>query len=56
MNTTTYELNAIEQALVAGGEIVEKVSSAFNFVGPRGVRTDFCSDCCGSNGNSCQPQ
>lgn len=47
--------NVLEQALESGAEIMEKVTSTFNFVGPRGKRMDFCSDCCGSNGNDCQP-
>ena len=49
------EVNALEQAMEAGMQIAEKVSEAFNFVGPRGKRADFCSDCCGSNGNDCSP-
>jgi hypothetical protein len=59
MNTNTAMLNqssAIEEVLEASAQIAEKIVSAFNFVGPRGTRKDFCSDCCGSNGNDCVPQ
>lgn len=57
MNTATMpQLNAVEQAMEASAQIVEKITTAFNFVGPRGKRLDFCSDCCGSNGNDCLPQ
>jgi hypothetical protein len=50
------DVDAIEQAMEAGAKIAEKIASTFNFISPRGIRKDFCSDCCGSNGNSCQPQ
>jgi hypothetical protein len=50
-----HEIDVIEAAINANAAIVEKITSAFEFIGPRGKRADFCSDCCGSNGNSCQP-
>lgn len=28
--------------------------SMFAVPGPRGAQTALCSDCCGSNGNSCE--
>ena len=50
------QATALEQALEASAELVGKITTTFNFVGPRGKRIDFCSDCCGSNGNDCVPQ
>lgn len=57
MNTQVMiETNAVEEIMEANVALMEKIATTFNFVGPRSKRADFCSDCCGSNGNDCVPQ
>ena len=50
-------VQAIESSIAFNHATLEKLGSVFNFVGPRGKQqAEFCSDCCGSNGNSCNPE
>ncbi len=51
MNTMAMTL---ENSLVANNAMTDVIGATFNAV-DQGINTLMCSDCCGSNGNSCNP-
>jgi hypothetical protein len=54
MNVIAMNANALESKLLVRNQQASAMDTVFDMV--RGTtQTAMCSDCCGSNGNSCDP-
>lgn len=55
MNTVALDVDSFETSVFSRNESASLIGSTFEAV-QNGISTVlFCSDCCGSNGNSCDP-
>lgn len=54
MNAVALDVDSFETSVFSRNESASLIGSTFEAV-QNGISTVFCSDCCGSNGNSCDP-
>lgn len=55
MNTMTMDIETVEMGMLKRAHDATMLSGIFEVAKTSSV-TMFCSDCCGSNGNSCVPE
>lgn len=55
MNAMTMTADSLEGGLVARNALSSMLGAMFNAVQAT-TQAAMCSDCCGSNGNSCDPR
>lgn len=54
MNAAALDIDSFETSVFSRNEIADLIGSTLEAV-QDGISTMFCSDCCGCNGNDCDP-